>query len=113
VFFFRKPKTQEVIILTIEETRIIPIDDLIKSEILTNENGTVNEEVNNNTKEEHPEIKAEDSQIDISEKQNEEVDKVEAKKVEEEKAKEDEEEEKIVEKEKVEENEEKIDEVKE
>lgn len=79
-----KPKIQEVILLTVEETRVIPID-LIKSEILTNGNDAVIEGVNNSTKEEQTAEKSEDSLIDANEKQNEEEDKVEEEKVEEEK----------------------------
>jgi len=82
--FFRKPKIQEVILLTVEETRVIPID-IIKSEILTNGNDAVVEEVKTNTKEQAA-IIAEDSHIDVNEKQNVEEDKVEEEKVEEEKA---------------------------
>ncbi|KAL4131210.1 hypothetical protein QTP88_008551 [Uroleucon formosanum] len=97
-----KPKVQEVILLTVEETRVIPID-IIKSQILTNGNDAVIEEVNNNTKEEQTEIKAEDPFIDVNEKQNEEEDKVEEEKVEEEKVEEEKVEEEKVEEEKVEE----------
>ena len=54
-FFFRKPKIQEVILLTVEETRVIPIN-LIKSEILANGNDAMDEGVNNKTEEEDTEI---------------------------------------------------------
>ncbi|XP_025197206.1 uncharacterized protein LOC112595988 [Melanaphis sacchari] len=113
-----KPKTQEVILLTVEETRIIPID-LIKSEILTNGNDSVFEEVIKKTKEEQKETKTEDSLIDINVKQSEKEEKVEEEKVEEEKVEEKksdeelEEGEKIAEKESVEENEKKSDEIEE
>ncbi|XP_060868026.1 rho GTPase-activating protein gacV-like [Metopolophium dirhodum] len=104
-----KPKIQEVILLTVEETRVIPID-ILKCEVLTNGNDAVVEEVNNNTKEEQTEIKAEDSHIDVNEKQNEEEDKVEEEKVEEEKVEEEKAEEEKVEEENVEE--EKVEETK-
>ncbi|XP_060835293.1 neurofilament medium polypeptide-like [Rhopalosiphum padi] len=82
-----KPKIQEVILLTVEETRVIPID-LINSEILTNGNDSVFEGVNNRIKEEQTEqteIKTEDSLVDANVKQNDkEDDEVEEKKDEEE-----------------------------
>jgi len=85
-FVFRKPKIQEVILLTVEETRVIPID-LIKSELPTNGNDAVVEGVNDNTKEEQTVIKSEDPLINVNE--NEEKDKVdEEKSVEEEKVEE-------------------------
>ncbi|KAL5242977.1 hypothetical protein ACI65C_010387 [Semiaphis heraclei] len=74
-----KPKIQEVILLTVEETRVIPID-LIKSEIPTNENDAADEGVNNNSKEEQTAIKSEDPLIDVNEKQNEDKDKVDEEK---------------------------------
>ncbi|XP_001946990.1 rho GTPase-activating protein gacV [Acyrthosiphon pisum] len=104
-----KPKIQEVILLTVEETRVIPID-ILKSEVLTNGNDAVVGEVNNNAKEEQTEIKPEESPIDVNEKQNEEEDKVEEEKVEEEKAEEEKVEEEKVEEENVEE--EKVEETK-
>ncbi|KAE9523329.1 hypothetical protein AGLY_016277 [Aphis glycines] len=104
-----KPKIQEVILLTVEETRVIPID-LIKSEILTNGTDAVSEEVNNKMDEEQIGIKTEDENVE----QNEKKDEVEEEKVEEENKPDEElKEEKIVEKENVEENEEKSDEVEE
>jgi len=113
-FFFRKPKIQEVILLTAEETRVIPID-ILKSEILKNGNDAVVGELNNNTKEEQTEIKAEDSPIDVNEKQNEEEDKVEEEKFEEEKIEEEKAEEEKVEEENLKEEnleEEKVEETK-
>ncbi|CAH1725377.1 rho GTPase-activating protein gacV-like [Aphis gossypii] len=109
-----KPKIQEVILLTVEETRVIPID-LIKSEILTNGTDAVSEEVNNKMDEEQTGIKTEDENVEQNEKKDEvEEEKVEEEKVEEENKPDEElKEEKIVEKENVEENEEKSDEVEE
>jgi len=99
-FFFRKPKVQEVVLLTVEETRVIPID-LIKSEIPTNENDAADEGVNDNSKEEQTAIKSEDPLIDV----NEEKDNVEEEKSAEENVEEEKVEETKSEEEKVEETE--------
>jgi len=70
-FSFRKPIIQEVIIFTVEETKVIPLDE-VKLEMLKNRNDSVFEGVTNETKEEQIEIKTEEVQNKVIEKQNEE-----------------------------------------